>query len=123
MKALAAVADDPLRRASYLAKSGASSAAEGVLYEAMQVSVDAAQRLRVGRRLLSLVRARAEAEALDGDLDSALATLDSVREQLAERELRLNWHLARVEICKASGDLRAHDVEQQRLYDYMEGRG
>jgi len=123
LKALASVAEDPLRRASYLAKSGASSAAEGVLNEAMQVSVDAAQRLRVGRRLLSLVRARAEAAARDGDLKSALATLDTVRGQLTERELRLNWHLARVEICKASGDLRAHDVEQQRLYDYMEGRG
>ena len=32
-------------------------------------------------------------------------------------------HLARIEICKDAGDMRAHELEQQSLYDYMEGRG
>ena len=58
----------------------------------------------------------------EGGLEAALSVLDEVREPMADRELRLNWHLARVELCKASGDLRAHEREQQQLYAYMEGR-
>jgi hypothetical protein len=37
--------------------------------------------------------------------------------------VRLYWHLARVELCKQAGVMRRHEQEQQRLYDYMEGRG
>ena len=77
----------------------------------------------MGRRLLSLVRARAFVDAAAGDLQTSLAMMDKVRELFTQRELRLHWHLARVELCKAYGDLRAHEAEQQRLYDYMEGRG
>jgi len=119
LAALASRAADPLRRASYLAKSGAAAAAEQVLADAVEARSDA----RAGRQLLAMVRARAIRMAADGDLGGALTALDRVRELLAERELRLRWHLARVEICKAVGDLRAHEAEQQRLYDYMEGRG
>ena len=68
------------------------------------------------------VRARAELAWQRGGVDAALGALDSVRDLLNDRELRLEWHLARVELCKAAGDIRAHEIEQQRLYDYMEGR-
>lgn len=124
--ALAALADragDPLRRASYLAKSGDVAAAEVVLARAVSEASDERRRARAGQQLLSLVRARAIKVATAGDLATALTALDRVRELLAERELQLRWHLARVEVCKAVGDLRAHEAEQQRLYDYMEGRG
>lgn len=123
LAAMAARASDPLRRASYFAKSGDAAAAEAVLAAALGDGADAAATSRAGRQLLSLVRARAMRVAADGDLATALAALDGVRGLLAERELRLRWHLARVEVCKAVGDLRAHEAEQQRLYDYMEGRG
>jgi hypothetical protein len=49
--------------------------------------------------------------------------MQGMRELLFDRTVRLNWHLARIEICKEAGDMRAHETEQQRLYDYMEGRG
>lgn len=123
LASLAESVQDPLRRASYLAKAGDATAAEAVLAEALDAAEGAAARKRVGRQLLSLVRARADAAATGGDLAAALAALDNVRELFADRELRLNWLLARVELCKAAGDLRAHESEQQRLYDYMEGRG
>ena len=123
LRSLAEAVKDPLRRASYLATSGDYEAAESVLTETLKGSVDAALRAQVGRRLLSLVRARAFVDAAAGDLQTSLAMMDKVRELFTQRELRLHWHLARVELCKAYGDLRAHEAEQQRLYDYMEGRG
>lgn len=123
LTALADRAPDPLRRAAYLAKSGDASAAEAVLAAAVSEDGDERRRARAGRQLLSMVRARAVRVAAAGDLSAALNALDRVQGLLAERELRLRWHLARVEVCKAVGDLRAHEAEQQRLYDYMEGRG
>lgn len=120
---LAETSEDPLRRASYLATLGNGEAAEETLAKVMQGSEDPAMRARAGRRLLSLIRERAFRVAVEGGLPAGLAAMDKVRELLPQRELRMHWHLARVELCKAAGDLRAHEAEQQRLYDYMEGRG
>ena len=52
-----------------------------------------------------------------------MAAMQEVREWLVKRKNRLNWHLARIELCKMAGDIRAHEQEQQSLYSYMEGRG
>ncbi|MCK5944136.1 MAG: PQQ-binding-like beta-propeller repeat protein [Planctomycetes bacterium] len=120
---LAKNTDDPLRKSSYLTKSGDHAGAEQVLSKVLATSGDERERARAGRQLLALVRERAGDLARGGDLAAAMAMMDEVRELLSDRELRLNWHLARIEICKAAGDLRAHAAEQQRLYDYMEGRG
>jgi len=120
---LAKHTEDPLRKASYLTKSGDGLAAEAVLAETVANATDARTRGQAGRQLLSLVRVRAAESASEGNATAAMATMDEVRDLLKDRELRLNWHLARIEICKAAGDLRAHESEQQRLYDYMEGRG
>ncbi len=119
LRELAASTTDELRKAYYLTKAGDPDAAAEVLIEALAGAEQGQPRARVARRLLSLVRDRAERAA---DLQGALSLLDGVGELMADRELRLNWHLARVELCKASGDLRAHEQEQQRLYAYMEGR-
>jgi outer membrane protein assembly factor BamB/tetratricopeptide (TPR) repeat protein len=123
LRGLAEVTEDPLRKASYLTKSGDGLAAERVLGQAVAESEDPRRRAKAGRQLLSLVRQRAAESASEGNAAAAMATMDEVRDLLEDRELRLDWHLARIEICKAAGDLRAHESEQQRLYDYMEGRG
>ena len=72
---------------------------------------------------MALVSNRAEQLARADKLPEALAAMDAVRDLLVDRNVRLNWHLARIEICKDAGNMRAHESEQQSLYDYMEGRG
>ncbi|HEB54444.1 MAG TPA: hypothetical protein ENI87_14425, partial [bacterium] len=121
---LATVTEEPMRKAEYLERSGDARSAELVLANTIRVSShDAMQREQAGNRLLTLVRVRAFAHARSGDLAAALAAMDEVLPQMTERTVRLNWHLARIELCKAAGDMRAHAIEQERLYDYMEGRG
>ena len=57
----------------------------------------------------------------DGDLAGALAAFGTIDTWMRDRQ-RLDWLLARVELCKEVGDLRAHEREQERLYDCMEGK-
>ncbi len=123
LRDLAGITDDPLRKAFYLTRAGESAAAEQVLSETIRRVEDPALRERAGQRLLGLVRERADALARGGDLSAALRVMDAAAELLQDRSVRLNWHLARIEMCKEAGDLRAHETEQMRLYDYMEGRG
>jgi len=114
---------DPLRKANYLTMSGSQRDAEQVLVKMIQACEDVPLRQKAGSRLLALVGTRARELAKAGDLPAALAALQEMRELLVDRTVRLNWHLARIEICKEAGDMRAHETEQQSLYDYMEGRG
>ena len=120
---LAQVTEDPLLRASHLTRSGAADAAEQVLAETIRATDDQGTRRRAARQLLSLVRRRAADLARERDLAAGLDAMDAAAELLSDRDVRLKWHLARIEMCKQVGDLRAHEDEQQRLYDYMEGRG
>ncbi|HEX5054618.1 MAG TPA: PQQ-binding-like beta-propeller repeat protein [Planctomycetota bacterium] len=120
---LADQTSDTLRKCTYLVQAGAAQAAESVLRDAVGRTTATAERLGIETQLLSLTAERAARIANGGDLAGAIAALDGIVELLPDREVRLNWHLARVEICKDAGDLRAHEVEQQRLYDYMEGKG
>ena len=123
LQQLAATTADPLRRASYLTKSGARDQAEKVLAAMIPSCQDEVLRRRAGSQLLALVRDRAAKQAADEGLKAALSTMDEVRELMTDRTVRLNWHLARIEICKEAGDMRVYESEQQSLYDYMEGRG
>ncbi len=123
LQQLAAQTKDTLRRASYLVQAGDAEAAITVLTEALRGELAPATRSELGTHLLSLVRERAVRMARGGDVPGALAALDGVRDLLADRTVRLNWHLARIELCKDAADLLAHEREQQRLYDYMEGKG
>ncbi|MFT4514467.1 MAG: outer membrane protein assembly factor BamB [Planctomycetota bacterium] len=120
---LAGNTGDPMRKASYLTKSGDPAQAEKVLAATVANTLDVTVRLRAAKQLLALVSGRAEGLARAGKLPGALKAMDAVRDLLADRTVRLNWHLARIEICKDAGDMRAHESEQQSLYDYMEGRG
>ncbi|MBL8755096.1 MAG: PQQ-binding-like beta-propeller repeat protein [Planctomycetes bacterium] len=120
LQALAATTADPLRRADLLVRAGDSPAAEAALVVALRAATDEAARQRLGTTLLALTRDRASTLAKQGDASAALALLDGIVDLLVDRKL---WHLARVEICKDHGDLAAHEREQNRLYDYMEGKG
>ncbi|HEX6812612.1 MAG TPA: PQQ-binding-like beta-propeller repeat protein [Planctomycetota bacterium] len=125
-EALQRVADetpDTLRRAGFLVQAGNGEAAEAALGEGLRAGAAGATQLRLMcRQLLSLTRERATQMGREGNLRGGLAALDNILELMSERPVRLNWHLARIELCKEVGDLRAHEHEQQRLYDFMEGK-
>ena len=120
---LAERTEDPLRRATLLTRAGDRGEAERVLGNAIRATDDEGLQRRAGKQLLALVRQRAVDVGRAGDLAAAMKIMDDAAELLSQREVRLNWHLARIELCKEVGDLRAHETEQQRLYDYMEERG
>ncbi|HEU4420575.1 MAG TPA: PQQ-binding-like beta-propeller repeat protein, partial [Planctomycetota bacterium] len=125
-EALLRIADetpDTLRRAAFLVQAGQAEAAEAALREGIRAGVAGSTQLHpMARQLLSLTRERAAHMSREGNLRGGLAALDNILELMHDRSVRLNWHLARVEICKEVGELRAHEDEQQRLYDYMEGK-
>jgi hypothetical protein len=84
-------------------------------------ATDPQQRRGLGDDLLELLVEQAAARAAAGDLPGALALFDARADALRDRPLRLRWHLARLELCRARGDLAAQEREQGRLYACMEG--
>jgi len=123
LRALAATTTDVARKADLLARAGDVDAAITVLAAAIRGAADGASREVLGSALLGLLRTRAWANASPGDAAAGLRVLDEHAELLRGPECRLAWHLARVELCSEKGDLRAHEREQNRLYDFMEGKG
>lgn len=123
LRELAAASGDARRRATYLSLAGDDAAAIAVVADALRAGrTPAGERRALMGELLLLAREGAWRRARGGDLAGALAELDAVQDLLTEREVRVHWHLARVEICREAGDLRAHEREQLRLYDCMEGK-
>lgn len=120
---LAASVADVSRRASLLVQAGDHGQAETLLAEALRGGgVDENERAQMTTKLLQLVRRRAMRLAQGGDLAAAIAALDGIADLVSHRRERLAWHLVRLDVCAEGGDLRAHEREQERLYDYMEGR-
>lgn len=123
LRATAAAADALPRRVHLLVEAGETTAAEQLVATTLREGTASAdERALLFARLLQLTRARALELAGDGRTEAALAALDAIADLLPDRERRLEWHLARLDVCSAGDDLRAHEREQQRLYDYMEGR-
>jgi outer membrane protein assembly factor BamB len=118
LRQLAQQTEAPLRRAHYLELAGDAAGAEAVLRTANAPGAPPA----VAKQLLSLVRERASQQAQAGAVAAAWAALDELDPVLTDRDVRLTWHLARLELCQQIGDLAAHEREQQRLYDSLEGR-
>jgi len=123
LRALAGATTDVRRKADLLARAGAVDDAIAALAAAIRASEGGAAREVLGSDLLGLLRTRAWANASPGDAAAGLRLLDEHAELLRGPECRLAWHLARVELCSEKGDLRAHEREQNRLYDFMEGKG
>lgn len=120
---LAAQAADPLQRANFLVPAGDAPAAEQVLVNWLgDAAIPAARQPKAAALLLSLVRERALRAARGGDA-KAVDLLDPVLPFATDRTVRLNWHLARLEVTKEAGDLVGHEREQERLYAFMEGKG
>jgi outer membrane protein assembly factor BamB/tetratricopeptide (TPR) repeat protein len=116
--ALAADAADPIRKAEYLVQAGRGTEALEGLIAWLGGTVADAELRRVGaERLVALARAEAITAGSSG-----LAILDRVRPLVQERQARLLWHLARLDLCKHVQDLRTYEVEQQQLYRFMEGK-
>ncbi len=123
LRGLATSTQDAARRANLLVHAGDQAAAETLLAASLRGGdVDAAHRDALAAMLLQLVRDRATKLASAGQLEAALAAFDGIADLMPQRQSRLEWHLARLETCVEVGDLRAHEQEQQSLYDYMEGR-
>lgn len=123
LRTFAAATPDPLLRAQYLAQAGDVEPAEQVLMQALASAELAMERRgELVRLLFGLVRDRAGRIARGGDLAAALRAYDAIEAQLHERRQRMDWLLARAELCKEVGDLRAHEREQERLYACMEGK-
>ncbi len=132
LEQLSAGVEDPFARATCLVQAGQPAAAEAVLRAAIQAEDgDELQRGKARRRLLASVRERALAVAAE-DCAAGLVILDEFLPLLGKvpaadapsgnRTLHLDWHLARLDCCKAGGDLRRFESEQQHLYDFMEGK-
>lgn len=122
LRGLAADVEPPIRRAFYLERAGDSAAAQQVLSEAVRTGGDEDVKRAAAKRLVRLVAERASDYAQAGDLQAALAAMDEVRE-LLDRGARLDWHVARLDLCRLAGDMTSYGIEQERLYSYMEGRG
>ncbi|MDO8348849.1 MAG: PQQ-binding-like beta-propeller repeat protein [Planctomycetota bacterium] len=129
LRQLAKEAGDPVLESSFLMHAGDVAAAAEVLARwlgdpALPAAVrsgTAAQQAAV--HLVALTRELAMQNAKAGKVAEALEALDRLRPLVVDKKARLNWHLARLEVCKEGGDLRGHEQEQQRLYDFMEGKG
>ncbi len=82
-----------------------------------------AQRARAASRGLALVRESALTMARRGDREAGVAALGECRAWLPTRALRMQWHLARIDLFEALRDSAAMEREQDALYAMMEGRG
>ena len=123
LQELAQAAKDPLQKVDYLMHAGAMPSAEEFLRSWLPTAeVGSSLQTKGATQLLAIVRERALVAARGGD-KAAVSALDSVLPFAQDHTVRLNWHLARLEVCKEAGDMHAYEQEQQRLYAFMEGKG
>lgn len=123
LRELATLATAPVRRATYLTQAGDREAAAAALTAALAAAPPPGDQQHVASHLLAIVRDQAIDLARTGKAFEGLQALDGIRRHCEPRELRLAWHLARLEVCKEAGDVRVYEREQLSLYDYMEGKG
>ncbi len=122
LRTVAEQIDDPLRRAILLAQAGELRAAIDAL-EAVDVTANPAARDEVGQRMVALCAELALAYGSRGARDNGLAVLARARARIDSPRLVQRWHLARIEMFQALGDLDAMAEEQQALYKLMETGG
>lgn len=118
LTALAEQHDDPLRRASLQAHAGDLTGAIATL-EAIDLERRPERRPEVALRMLTLCSELALALASHGERDQAISMLDRCRDAIGDGRLLRRWHLARIEVFQALGDLNAVSREQEELYELM----
>lgn len=121
LRQLASATSDARRKADLLVRAGDVDAAIEVLAGAVRAAGPTGARAAADD-LLAIVRERAATLARPGDVGPALQLLDAYADLLSDPNVRLYWHLARVELAKGTSDLQAHEREQTRLYAFMEGK-
>ncbi len=115
---LSALAADPIEKAALEAQAGDL---EGAVEALESIDLEARPELRaaVGQRLVTLCGELALARAARGSRGEAVSMLDRCRPMLTDDRLIERWHLARIEVFEALGDLEAIAAEQQELYRRM----
>lgn len=122
LRDLAAESADPMQSAAYLVQAGDTDAAIDVLDRWLaKADLSPERQAQATARMLNLARERALAIA-PKDPAAALALLDRVRTHIVDRTVRMDWHVARLDLYKETHDLNAYEDEQQRLYRFMEGK-
>lgn len=122
LRELAAASQDPLRAADYLMQAGDADAAIDRLDQWLtKAELTPERQAQATSKMLNLARERALAIAAK-EPAAALALLDRVRSHVADRTVRMYWHVARLDLFKETHDLNAYEDEQQRLYRFMEGK-
>ncbi|MBI5852600.1 MAG: PQQ-binding-like beta-propeller repeat protein [Planctomycetes bacterium] len=114
--------DDPLRKAMVLAQAGELVAAVDAI-ENVAPSTDAGLLDEVGRRMVAWCGEIALAHATRGSRDKALEAMARARARMTSNRLVQRWHLVRIELFAALGDLDAVGAEQEALYALMETGG
>lgn len=114
--------EDPSLQVTYLVQAGRLEAGIEVMTEWLSSLVDqpdmpAADRTAAEVQLVSLARELAMKRGTDG-----MAVLDGVDALVTDRNARMQWYLARIDLLHQIQDLTAYPQEQQRLYRYMEGK-
>jgi len=119
---LAEASSDPQQRAAYLVQAGDAEGAVGV-FEAWldKAELTPERQAEATARMLNVARERA-LQLGPSDPKAALSLLDRVRVHIHDRTVRMDWHVARLDLFKEIQDLRAYEEEQQRLYRFMEGK-
>lgn len=118
LRTLAAGAADPLESAAYLVQAGEPRRAlERVQASLAEPGIADGTRREREASLIALARELALTPGQDG-----MAVLDAVRPAIVDRNVRMSWHLARLDLFQQRNDLAAYADEQQRLYRIMEGK-
>jgi outer membrane protein assembly factor BamB len=121
--ALADRSDDLIERAVYQAQAGELLAAVGTLEAIDRDALDERRKLGVEQRMLSWASELALAMAVRGARDESLDLLARCRQHLHDTRYVQRWHLARIEVFQALGDLESVGDEQQALYALMGRKG
>jgi outer membrane protein assembly factor BamB len=116
LQKLADSAQDPLRRAAFLAQAGELVAAIEVLEGGWSSSEQEDPRRILAERMLSYGRELALAMATLGNRQAALDLLDRCKRPLEGVAQIRQWHLTRLEVFQALGDAEAYTREQDELY-------
>jgi tetratricopeptide (TPR) repeat protein len=121
--ALAAASAEPLAKAGFLAQAGELQKGVQVLEGAFAtLPAGNPDQPRNAAHMLDLVRDLSRQLGGEGKEAEARAWLDRVRPFATDRTVRLNWHLARMDLFQQCSDLRAYEDEQQSLYRFLEGK-
>ena len=119
---LAEEIEEPALRATYLVQAGQLEAGVEVMKDwlsslAEEQDASVVDQAAAQVQLVSLARELAMKRGEEG-----MPVLDNIETLVTDRDARMQWHLARIDLLRQIQDLTSYQQEQQRLYRYMEGK-